>query len=69
MPSSGGVAPCGSCKSRNFGGTYSIYHQGEKNQRAKKSVRTSWQLAEILRSVQRLLLAANIVPSSMIVFT
>jgi hypothetical protein len=25
------VTPCGSCKSRRFGGTYSLLHQGDKN--------------------------------------
>jgi hypothetical protein len=25
------VTPCGSCKSRCFGGTWSLFHQGNKN--------------------------------------
>jgi hypothetical protein len=25
------VMPCGSCKSRRFGGTYCFHHQGDKN--------------------------------------
>jgi hypothetical protein len=25
------VTPCGSCKDRRFGGTWSLLHQGDKN--------------------------------------
>jgi hypothetical protein len=42
------VTPCGSCKKRFFGGTYWLYHQGDR---------------VFLRSVLRLLVTAN-VPSS-----
>jgi hypothetical protein len=28
------ITLCGSCKNRRFGGTYHLYRQGEKNQRA-----------------------------------
>jgi hypothetical protein len=42
------VTPCGCCKKRRFGGPYRL-HQGDKN---------------ILRSVRRLLVTANVVPSS-----
>jgi hypothetical protein len=28
------VTPCGSCKDQRFGGTYGLYYQGDKNQRA-----------------------------------
>jgi hypothetical protein len=29
------VTPCGSCENRRFGGTYRLYHQGDKNRRAR----------------------------------
>jgi hypothetical protein len=32
------VTPCGSCMNRRFGGTYCLYHQGDKNQRARNNV-------------------------------
>jgi hypothetical protein len=32
------TSPCGSCKNRCFGGTYSLHHQGDKNQRDTKSL-------------------------------
>jgi hypothetical protein len=50
------VTSCGSCKNRCFGGTYSLQHQGEKNLRA-------------ISSQRQLLVAINIVPSSLILFT
>jgi hypothetical protein len=33
-----GIIPCGSCKNRRFGGTYSLYRQGDKNRRARKKL-------------------------------
>jgi hypothetical protein len=32
------VTPCGSCKNRRFGGMERLYHQGDKNQRARNNV-------------------------------
>jgi hypothetical protein len=32
------ITPCGSRKSRRFGGTYRLHHQGEKNERARDYV-------------------------------
>jgi hypothetical protein len=51
---------CGSCKNRRFGGTYRLHHLGDKNGRARNYV---------LRSVLRLLVTANVVPSSPILVT
>jgi hypothetical protein len=48
------VTPCGSCKNRCFGGTHLLHHQGD---------------IVFLRSVRRLLVIANIVPSSPILIT
>jgi hypothetical protein len=33
---------CGSSKTRRFGGTYYIRHQGEKNRRARNNVCSNW---------------------------
>jgi hypothetical protein len=30
------VTPCGSCKNRRFGGTYSLHYQGDKSRRPRK---------------------------------
>jgi hypothetical protein len=46
------VTPCNSRKSRRFGGMYLLHHQGGKS----------------LRSVLQLLVTANIVPSSLVLF-
>jgi hypothetical protein len=32
------VMLCGSCRSRRFGGTYCLQHQGDKNRRARNNV-------------------------------
>jgi hypothetical protein len=32
------VTPCGSCKSRRFGGTYRLHHEGDNDRRAKNNV-------------------------------
>jgi hypothetical protein len=53
------VTPCGSCKNQCFGGTYRLYHQGDKNRRAGNKV----------SSVLRLLVTANVAPSSPILVT
>jgi hypothetical protein len=31
----GDVTPGGSCKNRGFGGTFRLYHKGDKNRRAR----------------------------------
>jgi hypothetical protein len=48
------VTSCGCCKSRRFGGTYRLNHQGDKNQLARNV------------SVLQLLVTANVVHSSSI---
>jgi hypothetical protein len=48
------VTPCGSCKKLRFGGTYRFHHRGEE---------------VYLRSVFHLLVNANFIPRSLIVFT
>jgi hypothetical protein len=53
MPSSD-VTPCGSCKNRRFGGTYRLH---------------TMQYIEFLSSVRRLIVTANLVPSSPILVT
>jgi hypothetical protein len=30
--------PCGSCKNRQFGGTYRMHHQSDKNRQARNNV-------------------------------
>jgi hypothetical protein len=52
------VTPCGSCKNRRFGGTFHLVHQGDKK----------YHLV-FLRIVRRLLVTANVVPSSPILVT
>jgi hypothetical protein len=58
------VTQCGSCKKRRFRGMYHLYHQGDKIQRAGNNVSNNF-----LRSVLRLLLTANVLPSSSIFLT
>jgi hypothetical protein len=73
------MTPRDSCKNRCFGGTYLFHHQGDKNQRARNSVNSNLQLKHaanqyyisimqysrvFLPSVLRLLVTANVVPSS-----
>jgi hypothetical protein len=60
------VTLCGSCKNRDFGGTYHLYHQGEKNWRARNNVSSNYII--FLHSVLWLLVTAN-VPSSSILVT
>jgi hypothetical protein len=60
------VMPCGSCTSRRFGGTYHLHHQDKKNQRARINFGSIYQF---LRCVLELLVNANGVPSSLIIFT
>jgi hypothetical protein len=50
---------CGACKSRHFGGTYRLHHEGGKNQRARNKVSGLLQLIVI----------ANVVHSSLILST
>jgi hypothetical protein len=52
------VMPCGFCQNRRFGGTYCLYHKGDKNQ----------QDILFLHSVQRLIVTVDI-PSSQIIVT
>jgi hypothetical protein len=51
--------PRGSCKNRGFEGTYRFHRLGDKNRQASNNV----------RSVLRLLVTANVVPSSQILLT
>jgi hypothetical protein len=55
------VASCESCKNRRFGRTYRLHHHIEKNRWYKVFV--------ILRSLRRLLVTVNDVPSSKILVT
>jgi hypothetical protein len=42
------VTPCGSCKSRRLGGTYRLYHQGDKNFRARNNLSSNYFFHSIL---------------------
>jgi hypothetical protein len=53
------VTPCASCKNRRFGGTQRLHHQGDKNRRTRNNVSRNC----------RLLVTANVVPSSPILIT
>jgi hypothetical protein len=57
---------CGYCKNRRFAGRYRIYHQGDKNLRSKNNVISSIVFP---RGVRRLLVTANVVPSSSVLVT
>jgi hypothetical protein len=57
------VTPCGSCKNRRFGGTYSLHHQGDQNRRARNNY------VVVLRSVLRLPVIGNVAPSPLILVT
>jgi hypothetical protein len=61
------VTPCGSCKNERFGGTYRLHYQSDKNRRAGNNVSSNYLV--FLRSVRRLLVTANAVPSSAIIVT
>jgi hypothetical protein len=64
------VTPCGSFTDRRFGGTYRLHCQGGTNQRARNNVSSNKQPTIVfLRSVRRLLVTANVVPSSPILVT
>jgi hypothetical protein len=56
------VTPCGSCKNRRFGRTYRLHHEGDKNRRAGSNVSSN-----VSSSLLRLLVTANVVPSSPII--
>jgi hypothetical protein len=58
------ATPCDSWNKRRFGGTFYLYHQGGKNLRTRNNVSSNF-----LRSVHRLLVTANVVPSSPILVT
>jgi hypothetical protein len=67
------VTPCDSCKNRRFGGTYFLHQQGLKigelgTTLAVTSNRRTHAFV-FLRSVRRLLVTANVVPSSPILVT
>jgi hypothetical protein len=59
--------PCGSYKNLRFGGTYRLHHQGDKNRRARNNV--SSNSVVYLRRLRRLLVTANVIPSSPILVT
>jgi hypothetical protein len=66
------VTLCGSCKDGPFGGTWRLHHQGNKNRRVRNYVSSNYQpkrAAIFLHSVLRLLVTANVVPSSPIFVT
>jgi hypothetical protein len=56
------VMPRFSCKNRRFGGGYRLNHRSDKDWRA-------WNTVAFLRRVIRLLVTANVVPSSLILVT
>jgi hypothetical protein len=66
-----GVMPCGSCENRRLRGTYCLHYQGDENRRARNNVSTKYlpKHAVFLRSVLRLLVTANDVPSLTILVT
>jgi hypothetical protein len=71
---SSGMTPCDSCKNRRFGGKHRIHHQDGKNRRTRNNVSSNYQQKHaatkyVLRSVLRLVVATNIVPSSPIPVT
>jgi hypothetical protein len=66
--------PCGSCKNRRFGGKYHLHHQGDKNRLARNNVSSNYQPKHAAKkyygsSFLRLLVTANVVPSSPILVT
>jgi hypothetical protein len=66
------ATPCGSCKSRRFGGMERLHHHGGKNQRARTTLvlaATEVRCEKIITSVLRLLVSGSVVPSSPILFT
>jgi hypothetical protein len=68
------VMPCGSCKSWRFGGRYHLHHRGDKNRWTsnRRTLRRNTKESKdfvFLCSVRRLLVTANVVPSSPILVT
>jgi hypothetical protein len=63
------VTPCGSCKNRRFRGKYLFHHQGDKNRRTRNNVISNYQPKYYARSVLRLFVTTNFVPSSPILVT
>jgi hypothetical protein len=59
------VTPCGSCKNRRVGGTQRLHHQGARI----GELGTTLAHLVFLRSLCRLLVTANVVPSSPILIT
>jgi radical SAM superfamily enzyme with C-terminal helix-hairpin-helix motif len=68
MPSTGMLRRVALVKNQRFGGTYHHNHQGDKYRRTRNNV-SSYQQQEFLRSLLRLLVTANVVPSSQILVT
>jgi hypothetical protein len=61
------VTSCGSCKNRRFGGTYRHHHQGHKTLWTRNNVSSNQVTVShlvFLRSMRRLVVMANVVPSS-----
>jgi hypothetical protein len=63
------VMTCGSCKNRRFGGTYRFLNQCEKNQRARNFTSIKQLKHTAIYSVLRFVVNANVVHSSLILFT
>jgi hypothetical protein len=59
------VTPCGSCKSRRFGGTWRLLYQGGKID----ELGTTLVVISNQRMLHRLLVTASVVPSSLILVT
>jgi hypothetical protein len=55
------VKPCSSCKNQRFGGTYRLHHHGGVSSKKYDTI--------FLRSERRLLVTANVAPSSPILVT
>jgi hypothetical protein len=62
------ITPCSCCKNLSFGGTYRLHHQGDKNclPRNTLAVTSNRRMLRRNASVRRLLVTANVVPSSRI---
>jgi hypothetical protein len=70
------VTVCGSCNNRRFGGTHRLHQQGDKNRRVRNNVsnrrtlrRNAMHFFVLFRRVRRLLVTANVAPSSPIFVT
>jgi hypothetical protein len=63
------VVPCGSCKNRRFGGTSASIIRVTRISELGTLLATDTCCKEILRSIRRLLVTANVVSSSLILVT